>query len=139
MRCAWRITAHPLGCMYPHLLTPRSMPHAEARRISTEPYSPECLERLSGKCSAGVMVAYALHYGEQEIPYGSVRRRMALHRCASSRTHRARTPQASRLTGDPRRRFLRAQERLPVAAFAPGLPALDDCIHDWFRRWRIDG
>jgi putative transposase len=26
-----------------------------------------------------------------------------------------------------------------VAAFAPGLPALDDCIHDWFRRWRIDG
>jgi transposase len=25
------------------------------------------------------MVAYSLHYGEQKIPYGSVRRRMALH------------------------------------------------------------
>jgi hypothetical protein len=25
------------------------------------------------KVSAGVMVAYALHYGEQEIPHGSVR------------------------------------------------------------------
>jgi hypothetical protein len=31
-------------------------------------------QRLSGKCSVGVMVAYALRYGEQEIPYGSVRR-----------------------------------------------------------------
>jgi hypothetical protein len=26
------------------------------------------LQRLPGKCSSGVMVAYALHHGEQEIP-----------------------------------------------------------------------
>jgi hypothetical protein len=26
------------------------------------------------KVSAGVMVAYALRYGEQEVPYGSIRR-----------------------------------------------------------------
>src|ERR671911_1913612 len=53
---------------------------------------------------------------------------MALHRCASSRTHRARTPQASQLTGDPRRRLLRLEERLPVAAVAPRLPTLEDCL-----------
>jgi hypothetical protein len=76
------------------------------------------------KVSAGVMVAYALRYGEQEIPHGSVRRRMALHQPASSRAHRARTSQASRLTVYSQRRFLRAQERLPVAAFAPRVPAL---------------
>jgi hypothetical protein len=29
-----------------------------------------------------------LRYGEQEIPYGSVRRRVALHRPASARPHR---------------------------------------------------
>src|SRR5829696_8641537 len=34
--------------------------------------------------------------------------------------------QASRLTGDPRRRLLRPQERLPLAAFAPRVPALED-------------
>jgi hypothetical protein len=31
------------------------------------------LERLSGKCSADVMVAYAPRHGEQKIPHGSVR------------------------------------------------------------------
>ena len=54
--------------------------------------SRQSLERLSGKCWANLMVAYALHYGEQEIPYGSVRRRVALHRPASARPHRAGTP-----------------------------------------------
>jgi transposase len=64
---------------------------------------------------------------------------MALHRCASSRTHRAGTAQASRLKGDPRRRLLRPQERLPVAAVAPRVPALEDRLLLVLRRWRIDG
>src|SRR5215212_5384542 len=42
------------------------------------------LERLSGKCSADVMVAYAALHGAQEISYGSVRRRVALHQPTSS-------------------------------------------------------
>ena len=42
--------------------------------------------------SADPMVAYAPRYGEQEIPHGSVRRRMALHKPASPRAHRTRTP-----------------------------------------------
>jgi hypothetical protein len=57
------------------------------------------LERLSGKCSASVIVAYAPRYGEQKISHGSVRRRMAFHQPASSRTHRTRTSQAARTTG----------------------------------------
>src|SRR5829696_10339271 len=57
------------------------------------------------------MVAYAPCHGEQEIPHGSVRRRMVLHRSASSRADEARTPQAPRLTGDPLRRLLRPEER----------------------------
>src|SRR5215213_8902348 len=51
---------------------------------------------------------------------------MALHRSASAWSHRARTPQASRLTGDPRRRLLRPKERLSLAAFAPRVPALEN-------------
>src|ERR687889_461627 len=46
------------------------------------PYSPECVERLSGKCSEDALVTYAmLHgdHGEQEIPHRSVRRRMEAH------------------------------------------------------------
>jgi hypothetical protein len=91
------------------------------------------------KVSAGVMVAYALHYGEQEILYGSVRGRMALHRSASAQSHRTRTPQASWLTGDPRRRFLRLEERLPLAVATPRDFPPWKTVYDWFRRWRIDG
>src|SRR3712207_5050860 len=74
------------------------------------------------------MVAYALRHGEQEIPHRSVRRRMALHQLASSRAHRTRTPQASQLAGYPRRRFLRPEERLPLAVAAEGLPALENSL-----------
>jgi hypothetical protein len=35
--------------------------------------SRQSLERLSGNCAGNVMFAYALRYGEQEIPYGFVR------------------------------------------------------------------
>ena len=86
------------------------------------------------------MFAYALRYAEHEIPHGSVRRRMALYRPASSRAHGTRTPQAPRLEGDPRRRLLRAKERLPVAAFAPRVPALEDrlrLVQEVAHRWDL--
>ena len=89
-------------------------------------WTKSSLERLSGKCSASVMVAYALHYGEQDLPHGSVRRRMALHRPASARPHRTRTPQTPRLKSDPRRCLLRPEERLPLAFAAERLPTLED-------------
>jgi putative transposase len=84
-------------------------------------------------------VAYAPHHGEQELPHGSVRRRMALHRSASARTHRARTPQASRPKGDPRCRLLRPKELLcPWRLLRRDFPPWKT-VYDWFRRWRIDG
>src|SRR5215208_1663357 len=45
MKRPWRTTAHPpsLG-MCPLLLAPRSMPHNGPWRISTQAYSPECVE-----------------------------------------------------------------------------------------------
>ncbi len=85
-------------------------------------------------------MAYALRYGEQEIPFGSVRRRMALHRPASSRAHRTRTPQAARLAGDPRRRLLHSKVKsgCPWRLLAKDFPPWKT-VYDWFRRWRIDG
>ena len=72
-------------------------------------------------------MAYAARHRTQEIPYGSVRRPVALHRLASARTLRAGTPQAPRFTSDPKRRLLlRVKERLPLAATAEGLSALED-------------
>jgi hypothetical protein len=57
MRCLWRTTTHPPSlCRCPPLLTPRSMPHDEARRISTEAYSPKCLEgRRSRKFISSIL------------------------------------------------------------------------------------
>src|SRR5215218_2321296 len=72
------------------------------------------------------LVTYAVLHGEHEIPHRSVRRRMALHQPASSRAHGTRTSQAPRLEGDPRCRFLRAEERLPLAVAAPRVPAVED-------------
>jgi transposase len=85
------------------------------------------------------MVAYAPRYGDQEIPHGFVRQRMALHRPTSSRAHRTRTPQAPLLAGDPRRRLLRPKEWLPLAIAAEGLPTLEDCLRLVQEIWRIDG
>src|SRR3712207_4370099 len=84
------------------------------------------------------MVAYAPCHGEQEIPHGSIRRRVALYRPASARAHGTRTPQASRLKGDPRCRLLRAQERLPLALAAQRLPAVEDrlrLVQEVAHRW----
>jgi transposase len=64
---------------------------------------------------------------------------MALHPPASSRTRQRRTPQAPWLAADPRRRLLRAKERLSLAASAEGLRTPWKTVYDWFRKWRIDG
>src|SRR5215204_2562018 len=44
MRCPRRTTAHPPPRMYSLLLAPRSMPHNQAWRISTQAYSPNLVE-----------------------------------------------------------------------------------------------
>jgi hypothetical protein len=70
------------------------------------------------------MVAYAWRHGEQDLPHGFVRRRMALHQRTSSRAQRTGTPQTAWLESNPRRRLLRPEERLPLAVAAEGFPAL---------------
>src|SRR5215212_6655299 len=92
-------------------------------------------EKLSGKSSADVTLTYAPHHGEQEIRHGPVRQRMGLHQALSSCAHRARTPQDTRFTGDPRRRLLRAQDRLPMEALPKDFPPWKS-VYDWFRKWR---
>jgi hypothetical protein len=74
------------------------------------------------------MVAYARRHEEQKTPHGSVRRPIALRRLASSsRAHRTVTIHASRLTGHSKRRLLLCLgERLPLAAAAEALPALEE-------------
>jgi Transposase DDE domain len=55
--------------------------------------------------------------------------------------HGTRTPQASQLTGyPPRRRFLRLEERLPLAVAAEKLPALEDrlrLVQEVAYRWGL--
>ena len=87
------------------------------------------------------MVTYAPSYGKREISYGSVRRRMALHPPAPSRSRGTRTPQAPRPEGDPRRRLLRAKERLSLAVVAEGLPSLEDrlrLVQEMAHRWDVE-
>ena len=87
-----------------------------------------------------MVVAYAPPHGEQEIPHGSLRRRMALHRSPSSRAHR--TGQ-----GRPRLHGLRAILNAIFYVLKSGCPwrllPRDfppwKTVYDWFRRWRLDG
>jgi hypothetical protein len=109
-------------------------------RSSSLPLFTNVLERLSGKCLAGAMMTYAPCYGEQEIPHGSVRRRMALHPPASSRAHGTRAPQAPWPEGDPERRLLRPKERMPLAVVAEGFPAVEDrlrLVQEVAHRWDV--
>src|SRR5215203_6369633 len=65
---------------------------------------------------------------------------MALHQPVSSRTHGTRTPQASRLASDPRRRLLRAKEWLPLAVAAQRLSSLEDglrLVQALAHRWDV--
>src|SRR5829696_8229902 len=73
-----------------------------------------------------MMVAYALRHGKQEIPHGSVRRRMEVHPRPSARARERRTSQIARPEGDTRGRLLRPEEWLPLAVVAARLPALED-------------
>ena len=45
-------------------------------------------------------------------------------------------PQPSR---DPKRRLLRLEEWLSLAATSPRVPTLEDTVYHYFREWRIDG
>src|SRR5688500_14645763 len=86
------------------------------------------------------MVTYAPSYEKQQIPHGSVRRRIALHPPASARAHRARALQAPRPESDPRRRLLRLEERLSLAVVAEGLPAVEDrlrLVQEMAHRWDV--
>src|ERR687890_306351 len=85
-----------------------------------------------------MMMAYALRHGEHQIPHGSVERRMALRPPASSRTRAARTPQAARLEGDPRRVFYVLKSGCPWRLLPREFPPWKT-VYDWFRKWRIDG
>jgi putative transposase len=84
------------------------------------------------------MVTYASPHGEKEIPHGSVRRRMALHRPASSRAHRTRTPQASWLTAILDAVFYVLKSGCPWRLLPTDFPPWKT-IYDWFRRWRLVG
>src|SRR5215218_5800701 len=117
----WR-PCNPRTCLYG--CAPRRPPRAS--RQPSNPLFTGVRGETVWKLRPDMMMAYALRHGDHQIPHGSVRRRMALRPPASSRTRERRTPQAARLEGDPRRRLLRAKERLPVAAFAPRVPALED-------------
>jgi transposase len=68
---------------------------------------------------------------------------MTLYRPASSLSHRTRTPQASRLTGDGLRAILDAvfyvlKSGCPWRLLPRDFPPWKT-VYDWFRRWRIDG
>jgi hypothetical protein len=87
-------------------------------------------ETVSGKCWANLMVAYAQHYSEQQIPYGSLRRPVALHPPASlpGPTGQGR-PRLHGLRTDPRcRLLLRALKS--CSAFWRLLP------RDYFTPWK---
>ena len=75
------------------------------------------------KIERGSWVTYAPEH-EKELPNRSYRRRMGGPRAPRSGSQKAGTSQASQLKSDPRRRLLRPEERLPLAALASGLPAL---------------
>src|SRR5215212_8703889 len=84
------------------------------------------------------MVAYAPHYGEQEIPYGSVRRGVALYRPASDRPHRAGTSRLHGLRTILDAVFYVLKSGRPWRLLPRDFPPWKS-VYDWFRRWRIDG
>ena len=75
------------------------------------------------KSGLGVVIRYSSRY-EKEIPDGSLRRRMAIHRTPPARPQRTRTAEDPQSSRDPRRHLLPPQERLPVAPTAARLPPM---------------
>ena len=103
-------------------------------------YSPECVEKLSGKYSADVALTYAPRHGEQEIRHGPVRRRMGLHQVLSSCAH-------STGRGRPKIHGSRAildavfyilKTGCPWRLLPKDFPPWKS-VYDRFRKWRIDG
>ena len=124
---ATRTSENPVKVNFAERLT------AEVRRIP--------LPETVWKVSAGVMVAYALRYGEQEIPHGSLSDSEWL--CIGP--HLPPAPQDkdalgfSRLTGDPRDAvFYVLKSGCPWRLLPRDFPPWKT-VYDWFRSWRIDG
>src|SRR5215210_5068464 len=87
------------------------------------PYSPKYVEVGRGCMKSGSrrVFRYSSTH-EKEIPDGSFRRRMEMHKASPACPQRTRTAQNPHSSRDPKRRLLRPQERLPVAPAAPRLP-----------------
>jgi hypothetical protein len=64
---------------------------------------------------------------------------MGLYQVLSSCAHRARAPQDTRFTSDPRRRLLPPKDRLPLEGLLPKDFPPWKSVYDRFRKWRIDG
>src|SRR5215210_9207295 len=76
---------------------------------------------------------------EKEIPDGSIRRRMELHRTPHARPQRTRTAENPHSSRDFERHLLPPKERLPVAptaarlsSMAHRLPLLQEMAHRWY-------
>ena len=69
-------------------------------------------------------MAYASAY--DELSYRPFRRRVQTHRGAPARRQQQGTPQDPRPARDPKRRLLRPEERLPLAAATPRVPAVEE-------------
>src|ERR671917_254109 len=91
------------------------------------------LERLSGKCSAGVMMAYAPRHGEQEIPYGSVRRPMAFYRPVSTQPTGEGRPRLHGLRAILDAVFYVLKSGCPWRMLPRDFPSWKT-VYDWFRR-----
>jgi transposase len=85
------------------------------------------------------MVAYALRHGMQEIPHGSVQRRMEVHQPPSARARQRRTSQAPRPKGDPQDAvfFYVLKSGCPWRLLPREFPPWKT-VYDWFRRWRLE-
>src|SRR5215207_3626282 len=77
------------------------------------------------KSGRGVVIGYSSTH-EKEIPDGSIRRRMELHRASPSRPQGIRTAENPQPPRDPRRHLLPPKEWLPVA---PAPPRLSQVAH----------
>src|SRR5215212_940182 len=93
------------------LLAPRGNPQRSLFGF-TKQFQRDCLKKYRNKG-----IAYALVH-EKELPYQPHRRRMAVSQAPPPNPEKARAPKNPQLPRDPKRYFLRLEERLPMAAFA---------------------
>jgi transposase len=91
------------------------------------------------KSGLGVVFRYSSTH-EKEIPDGSIRRRMEIHRTPHARPQGIRTAQDPQPSRDPQRHLLPLKEWLPVVAPTTArLPSRWPTVYHYFRKWRIDG